>query len=253
MAECVVVVLRMLSLCVSKYIYVVMRAVLTKTDRRVSTLFALSKNWKGYDVFSRQKMSTFKSSRPAVLELAARYHELALQAQKGKGVDGKAVEEIEEAERLLFSEMCEICLWGNATDLSLLTSLTYEDIQKLQGSKARKAAEENILINDLDAAFDALAKAQKEKKDGERRVDIVLDNSGFELFVDLILAGYLLSAGLATTVVLHPKVIPWFVSDVTPRDFMDLLNALADAQGFYTAPDETGREYEPSPRRNWLR
>ncbi|KAL2825649.1 DUF89-domain-containing protein [Aspergillus cavernicola] len=204
--------------------------------RRMSTLFALSNHWKNYDVFARQKMSTFKSSRPAVLELAARYKELVLQAKKGNNT--------EESDRLLFAEMCEICLWGNATDLSLLTSLTYEDIQKLQGSSARKAAEKNILVNDLDAAFDVLRAAQKENH-GERRVDIVLDNAGFELFVDLILAGYLLSAGIATTVVLRPKLIPWFVSDVVPRDFVDLIQALADPQSFYTASDESGREHTP--------
>ena len=190
-------------------------------------------------------MSTFKSSRPAVLELAARYKELAIEAEKGDVAGGKTREQIEQARRLVFSEMCEICLWGNATDLSLLTTLTYEDLQKLQGSHARKAAEKNILVNDMDAAFNVLQKAQKEKKDEERRVDIVLDNSGFELFVDLILAGYLLSSGLATTVVLHPKSIPWFVSDVTPPDFADLIDALRDAQNFYTAPDEPGREHTP--------
>ena len=92
-------------------------------------------------------------------------------------------------------EMCEICLWGNATDLSLLTSLTYEDIQKLQGSEARKASEKNILVNDLEAAYDALLEAKKVGKES-RQVDIVLDNAGFELYVDLILAGFLLSAGL---------------------------------------------------------
>ena len=190
-------------------------------------------------------MSTFKSSRPAVLELAARYKELAIEAEKGDVAGGKTREQIEQARRLVFSEMCEICLWGNATDLSLLTTLTYEDLQKLQGSHARKAAEKNILVNDMDAAFNVLQKAQKEKKDEERRVDIVLDNSGFELFVDLILAGYLLSSGLATTVVLHPKSIPWFVSDVTPPDFADIIDALRDAQNFYTAPDESGREHMP--------
>ena len=202
----------------------------------MSTLFARSKHWKGYDVFARQKMSTFKSSRPAVLELAARYKELALEAKEGKTT--------EESHRLLFSEMCEICLWGNATDLSLLTNLTYEDIQKLQGSKARKAAEENIIVNDLNAAFDVLRQAKEEKK-GERRVDIVLDNAGFELFVDLILAGYLLSADIATSVVLRPKLIPWFVSDVIPRDFADLIQAIADPQSFYTAPDEAGNQQSP--------
>lgn len=204
----------------------------------MSTLFAPSKHWKDYDVFKRQKMSTFKSSRPAVLELAARYKELALESEKSG-------ERTADADRILFAEMCEICLWGNATDLSLLTSLTYEDIQTLQGSKARKSSEKNIIVNDLDKAFDSLQSARSAKHDAERRVDIVLDNSGFELYVDLILAGYLLSSGLATTVVLHPKLIPWFVSDVIPADFSNLLSALADPGEFYTRRDETGKAYPP--------
>jgi hypothetical protein len=142
--------------------------------------------------------------------------------------------------------MCEICLWGNATDLSLLTSLTYEDIQKLQGSEARKKAEKNILVNDLPMAYEALVRAKKEGKK-ERRLDIVLDNAGFELFVDLILAGYLLAAGLATEIVLHPKSIPWFVSDVLPADFAALLGALANPQGFYSAPDDPHTGKIPQP------
>jgi damage-control phosphatase, subfamily III len=194
----------------------------------MNTLFSQSQHWRSYDVFARQKISTFRSSRPAVLELAGRYKDISLQL--------KLKPEHEEAEKLLFMEMCEICLWGNATDLSLLTSLTYEDIQKLQGSQARKESEKNILINDLDKAYEALKKAKAAKQD--QRVDIVLDNAGFELYVDLILAGYLLSAGLATTVVLHPKYMPWFVSDVVPADFAALLNALADPQSFYSTPSE---------------
>lgn len=145
-------------------------------------------------------------------------------------------QDAEEAEKILFMEMCEICLWGNATDLSLLTSLTYEDIQKLQGSEARKASEKNILVNDLEAAYEVLKKAKNEEK--ERKIDIVLDNAGFELYVDLILAGFLLSSGLATSIVLHAKAIPWFVSDVIPTDFAALLSALADPQGFYSTPSE---------------
>jgi len=201
-----------------------------KKTRRIATTFALSTHWKSHDVFARQKMDTFRSSRPAVVELASRYHEIIIQLEKRTTKD-------EEAEKILFMEMCEICLWGNATDLSLLTSLTYEDIQKLQGSEARKASEKNILVNDLKDAYDVLTKARDEGKK-ERRVDIVLDNAGFELFVDLILAGFLLSAGLATNVVLHPKSIPWFVSDVTPADFAALLSALVTAQSFYSTPSD---------------
>ncbi|KAH7074346.1 hypothetical protein BKA63DRAFT_512875 [Paraphoma chrysanthemicola] len=207
--------------------------------RRISSVFKQTKTWRSYDLFARQKMSTFKSSRPAVLELAARYREIVTELESKHTLKGaETPEQLEEAEKILFTEMCEICLWGNATDLSLLTNLSYEDIQKLQGSEARKASEKNILVNDLSKAFSVLTAAQKAGKK-ERRVDIVLDNAGFELFVDLILAGYLVASGLATTVVLHPKSIPWFVSDVLPADFIALLSALAAPQNFYgTISDE---------------
>lgn len=213
--------------------------------RRINTSFSLSTHWKSYDCFARQKMSTFRSSRPAVLELAARYKDLVQQIQADKSKTGP---EHDEAQKILFYEMMEICLWGNATDLSLLTSLTYEDIQKLQGSEARKASEKNILVNDLEKAFDVLRAARDAGKK-ERRVDIVLDNAGFELYVDLILAGYLLSAGLATHVVLHPKDIPWFVSDVLPGDFAALLSALANPRPFYETPsdDEARQDRTPAP------
>ncbi|OLN96729.1 Protein-glutamate O-methyltransferase C1393.13 [Colletotrichum chlorophyti] len=209
--------------------------------RRISTYFQKSTHWKNYDVFARQKISTFRSSRPAVLELASKYKELVEQLKKNKGAA-----QDEDAEKLLFTEMCEICLWGNATDLSLLTSLTYEDIQKLQGSEARKASEKNIIANDLPAVYELLKKAKAEGK-AERRVDIVLDNAGFELYVDLILAGYLLSAGLATNVVLHPKSIPWFVSDVLPSDFAQLLSAIAAPKPFYETPSDEEKLQDKTP------
>ncbi|KAL8932840.1 MAG: hypothetical protein Q9211_006100 [Gyalolechia sp. 1 TL-2023] len=191
-------------------------------------------------------MSTFRSSRPAVLELAAKYKELISQLQDDIP-RSKSPEEVEEAEKLVFTEMCEICLWGNATDLSLLTSLTYEDIQKLQGADARKSSEKNILVNDLPRAYESLKAAQKKDPEGSRRVDIVLDNAGFELFVDLVLAGYLLAAGLATQIVLHPKTIPWFVSDVLPADFATLLNALADPQTFFETPSDDNNQTRKTP------
>ena len=148
-------------------------------------------------------------------------------------------------------------MWGNATDLSLLTNMSYDDIQALQGSKARKAQEKNILVNDFDRAFavlrDAKAKAASPEtgmnRNTDRRVDIVLDNAGFELFVDLILAGYLLRSGLADTIVLHPKNIPWFVSDVVPRDLAELFSVLLNARDFYETPtdDDRAREATPQP------
>lgn len=214
---------------------------LIRSGRRMSTFFTLTKHWKTYDMFARQKIGTFRSSRPAVLELAARYKDMVekLRADSGKTHDV-------DAEKLLFTEMFEICLWGNATDLSLLTNLTYEDIQKLQGSEARKRAEKNILINHLPQAYDILKKAQAEGKT-ERRVDFVLDNAGFELYVDLVLAGYLLATGLATQIVLRPKSIPWFVSDVLPGDFSALLNAISNPKPFFETQSEDEQLQDKTP------
>jgi len=221
--------------------------------RRIATLFHLSTCWKDHDVFGRQKISTFKSSRPAVLELAARYRDLITQIRESKHhavvepSDSKTVgeEEEEEAEEVLFVEMAEICLWGNATDLSLLTNLTYDDIQKLQGSNARKESEKNVLVNDLEKAFAVLAQGKKQGKE-RRRVDIVLDNAGFELFVDLVLAGFLLATQLATEVILHPKNMPWFVSDVVPKDFKELLEVMRNVRQFYETKDDANGK-EPMP------
>ncbi|GLI59447.1 hypothetical protein VaNZ11_001272, partial [Volvox africanus] len=62
------------------------------------------------------------------------------------------------------------------------------------------------------------------------RIDIVLDNSGLELFADLCLADLLMSAGVADKVVLHGKPIPWFVSDTLSSDLEALLESCAAAE-----------------------
>ena len=179
-----------------------------------------------------------------MLELAAKYKDLISQVEHTRS-DDLQKEESERAERAIFHDMLDICLWGNATDLSLLTSLTHNDIHKLQGAKARIANEKNILANDSPLVLKVLREAKVTKAKQDRRVDIVLDNAGFELLVDLLLAGYLLAANLATHVVLHPKSIPWFVSDVLPVDFGNLLSALANPQSFYSAIPEDDKHSGP--------
>ena len=97
----------------------------------------------------------------------------------------------EEARRLLFIEMTEIALWGNATDLSLLSHLSMEDMQDLQGQDAIQKSQANIVDNDTDAVWTYL---QGTPSLVDRHVDMVLDNAGFELFTDLIYAAYLASS-----------------------------------------------------------
>jgi hypothetical protein len=70
---------------------------------------------------------------------------------------------------------------------------------------------------------------------------VVLDNAGFELLTDLVCALYLLDSGLASAVRLHVKSMPWFVSDVTPRDVDVLLSAMADPTAFPGAENPSVR------------
>ncbi|SGZ50285.1 CIC11C00000003653 [Sungouiella intermedia] len=172
-----------------------------------------------FDVFERLKNNTFKQSSFGVLELCKRYEVLARQL---------VIDEVdEEALRLLFNEFIDISLWGNATDLSLLAgNVTLEDIKSVQGAEVRKKNEEKIIVNDISKVWTHL------KHSSERRIDIVLDNSGFELFADLCLALFLLDSRLINKVVLHCKEIPWFVSDTMPKDFKNLLEQLSDLSFF---------------------
>jgi hypothetical protein len=66
---------------------------------------------------------------------------------------------------------------------------------------------------------------------GPVRVNIVLDNAGRELISDLVLADHLLSHRFASSVVLHVKPYPYFVSDATFTDVHDCLRRLRDVPG----------------------
>lgn len=76
----------------------------------------------------------------------------------------------------------------------------------------------------MEKSFEQLWKHHESKE--PVRVDIVLDNAGFELFGDLCLAELLLEAKLASKIYFHVKAMPWFVSDTTLRDFTWTLEML---------------------------
>jgi hypothetical protein len=126
-----------------------------------------------------------------------------------------------------------VCLWGNSTDLSLLIDMTEEDIKKLQstGGDALAATEKNILGNDLHALADYVTKIRG------GRIDFVLDNAGFELYCDLVYADWLIQSGICDKVIFHGKKLPWFVSDVTKKDWDWLLNTCTYGQLFQDASD----------------
>ncbi|KAJ3054167.1 hypothetical protein HK097_002489 [Rhizophlyctis rosea] len=171
--------------------------------RKIQEVFNKTENWKNFDVFApQQKEPAFNGSVKSMIELSKHL----------ANVESKMLER--EGRSLALREFIQFSLWGNQTDLSLLINVNHADMHKSQASSAQNLSEfeKNIIVNDMDAVLEKLLNI-----DGGR-IDIVLDNAGFELVADLCLADFLISSGIAKTVMLHAKKFPWFVSDTTPRD-----------------------------------
>ncbi|KZT54716.1 DUF89-domain-containing protein, partial [Calocera cornea HHB12733] len=192
--------------------------------RLLRTVFAFSTHWRAFDPFREQKERTFKGSGQGVADLAEMMHKLEPEREH--------LRNNEQALKVLFSDMVQMCLWGNAVDLSLLLSLDVESIAKLQqtGAASQAARAALILRNDTEPLWQHVRQLKN------ARLDIVLDNSGFELFTDLVLADFLVTyTPFFSEAVFHPKTLPWFVSDVLPADFHSLLAALTTT-GYFDPP-----------------
>ncbi|KAJ8480751.1 hypothetical protein ONZ51_g6456 [Trametes cubensis] len=186
--------------------------------RLIRSFFVQTKHWKDYDPFLSQKEATFQKSSKAIYQLATTMHELE--------EDKETLASDPNNLKVIFKEMIQMCLWGNATDLSMLTHLSHDDIQHLQtvGRDAQAARAEYILRDDQEQVWQHLTSLAGKP---DSRVDFVLDNAGFELFTDFVFADFLVTyTPYVSKVVFHPKLIPWFVSDVTPPDFKSTTKSL---------------------------
>ncbi|KAH9818923.1 hypothetical protein DFH28DRAFT_887612 [Melampsora americana] len=190
--------------------------------RRLNSFFNTSKHWKTYDPFHEPKTSCLQASFPAILKLASTLNLSILNLNPND----------QDQLRTSFRGFLLASLWGNATDLSLLPTISSEAIYELQSENRSDST--RILKDDFETLVENLTEKlsmMKEDDDDQkfRRIDIVLDNAGFELFTDLVLADWFISISpFATKVVFHPKDIPWFVSDVMDKDIEVLLKALID-------------------------
>ncbi|KAA8499123.1 Protein-glutamate O-methyltransferase [Porphyridium purpureum] len=105
-------------------------------------------------------------------------------------------------------------LWGNRMDLSL-----WPVGGDKQDTFASMLAEGTTMLLANDAyELCEYVNALRLQESGLIRIDIVVDNAGFELFCDLCLADYLVSRGLCDEVVLQLKSHPTFVSDAMAKD-----------------------------------
>jgi uncharacterized protein with ATP-grasp and redox domains len=198
--------------------------------RRIQTCFSMRETpfWKHYDVFARQKEKALASSKDVIVELV----QWLLEFDQKTNLDQVTSEEDRKA---LMEEFIQVSLWGNASDLLLLIHVSVEELQSRQGKKSRELFNKNVVDDDTEQVWRLLSSLPS--RTDAREIHIVLDNSGFEFITDLILAAHLLAANYATTVVLHGKAMPWFVSDVTSDDLETTLEILETARFSEPATD----------------
>jgi uncharacterized protein with ATP-grasp and redox domains len=121
-----------------------------------------------------------------------------------------------------FIRMLHLNLWGNQADLSLWPADKDEKPDHANENDARR----HLLVDDSVAVGEFLFGLPQKTA----RIDVIVDNAGYELISDLALADFLLAMDLASQVRFHVKAHPTFVSDAISVDVEDTLNALESSQ-----------------------
>lgn len=185
--------------------------------RRVAQAFGYFRT--GYDCFHAQKRLGLEGALSLTQQLTARGEEVyaAAAADDATGAG--------QATALRFAVFAS--LWGNKMDLSLWPSQTNAANKAQAFASVLEASSANLLAD----AFPAVAAHLSQPSGGgaatkKKRVDIIVDNAGFELITDLILADCLIRTGLAGKVVLHTKGHPTFVSDAMDKDVKETVDFL---------------------------
>eukprot|EP01031_Cornospumella_fuschlensis_P032752 gene32752-39592_t len=182
-----------------------------------------------YDMFRQQKQAGLMESMSFTCQLAESLPMLLKEDEKSA----------------LLEVGLYTSLWGNKMDLSLWPSHgknSCGDPQSNYGEehsggqisvgKSLKGLEAYILDNHMQEVVHYLLDEMADK--ANVRIDIVLDNAGYELVSDLFLVYLLLVLGVAGEVRLHTKAHPTFVSDATTADVLFTIDYLA---GYSSNPE----------------
>ncbi|KAH0622385.1 hypothetical protein JD844_024648 [Phrynosoma platyrhinos] len=184
--------------------------------RRIHEALVLSPPISDYDVFKEEKEHAFFDSQQAIIILSTYLQELLKSIQN---LDEKSLKEE------LFT-LIQVSLWGNKCDLSI--SGGADNSQKANPLNSVEELKSFILVDHIEKVWSLLLN-KKRKNAQTTRLDIILDNAGFELIADLVLADFLLSSELANEIHFHGKSIPWYVSDTTKRDMNWVIKQMQSA------------------------
>lgn len=195
--------------------------------RRIAEAFRFFET--GYDPFIKQKFDGLVAALPSVDSIAERLPNLINEGNTG---DISIALEI----------AVQTSLWGNKMDLSLWPASKKESIVQSSGanddvSEAGKISYgaaldllKPYILDDHTARVVELLKNSKiSNSNSNRRIDIVVDNAGYELISDMLLGHILIELGVATSVTFHTKGHPTFVSDATNEDCLGTIDFLKES------------------------
>ncbi|KAJ8605800.1 hypothetical protein CTAYLR_000534 [Chrysophaeum taylorii] len=111
-----------------------------------------------------------------------------------------------------------VSLWGNRMDLSLWP----------EGGEAQREFDEVLARGKAQLLADDSEELLAHLRKGGEVADLIVDNAGFEVLTDLLLADHLVSSGAVQRVRFRVKHHPTFVSDVMAKDLDTHVEALRD-------------------------
>lgn len=180
--------------------------------RRLNNIFESTTLLKKLDYFQQQKHKALTNSYSAVSEVLQSIDNF------NKDKSSKSEEDIGD----FFRKMLKLNLWGNRCDLSITAG---QEVKQDGDPFSLLEAWDNCIVSDNTVAiWDCMREAKGDPV--STVIDIINDNSGYELFTDLCLADFIIEHKLAGRVNFNVKAIPWYISDVTPKDMRWTLDTL---------------------------
>lgn len=178
--------------------------------RKLKSFFEDTETLKDFDYFRHQKTNALIISFAAMSLVVQHVNEFQSKASKSPS-------DLEES----FTRILKLDLWGNRCDLSISAG---KEI-KQNGNPFLQIDTLNpfILVDRSKDIWNCIINGGS-----NQTIDFILDNAGYELFTDLVLAGFLLDNQLASKIRFHIKAIPWFISDVNAFDFHWTIKTMAE-------------------------
>jgi damage-control phosphatase, subfamily III len=176
--------------------------------RRLKSIFAETQTLKDFDYFENSKKLELKNSCSTIARV--------LKSVKEFNASSPTKEQVGD----FFCKLLKVNLWGNRNDLSITLGKEIEQVESDPVSDVETFNKE-LLVDNTREILNCLYEGTS-----DAIVDIINDNSGYELLCDFVLADFIIHHKLAKIIRFRVKAIPWFISDVLPKDFKYTMDEL---------------------------